>query len=278
LRAEDRRAGHQPRDSVWDNEALEYIRKYYLKALRECGVCPKTAVWEKVQAVAAENNWRIGSRSGCYQFLSTIDPKLVAYALGGRRALDNYFYIIRDSAALMPFQVVIGDQHIFDYWVADYEKGTIQRPECYCWLDQHTKLIYGVAFAPLHYSSETVRDALKMGMYRFGRPDCLYNDNGSSECSKAFGEVADDLLRSGIRQKDISDLYKTEDGRYVILDKEEKDVVDVADTADEWNRKTRRRIFASRKTKTVTVSSFDGNIRIFRSPGKRRDPHRRRRA
>jgi hypothetical protein len=40
---------------------------------------------------------------------------LLAYVSGGARALDNVFYIARDLGALEPFQVVVGDQHEFDW-------------------------------------------------------------------------------------------------------------------------------------------------------------------
>ncbi|WP_320130273.1 transposase domain-containing protein [uncultured Sphaerochaeta sp.] len=244
------------RYTKWDPEASGYLKAFFLQALAEHGACARSTAWLACQKEASEKGWQIGSRTSAYNLLKEIHPLLIEKALGGRRALDNYFYIARNSGLLAPMQVVIGDQHIFDFWVADYETGRIWRPECYLWLDMHTKLLYGIAFADNHYNSDTVRDALRMGLYRFGKPDCTYNDNGSSECSKAITEMVDDLLRFGVQARDYSDLYKTSDGTYVVLDKAEEKAVDIAGSENEWRAK-HRRIYANVKNaKTKDIERF----------------------
>ncbi|MDD7202410.1 MAG: transposase domain-containing protein [Sphaerochaetaceae bacterium] len=252
----------KPREAVrwsgWDQQAIDWLQGFYLKAVRDAGACPKVAAWHRLKDVARANGWRIGGRTSAYEILKAIHPSLVLYAQGGRRALDNkYFWIMRDSTVLDPFQVVIGDQHIFDYWVADYESGLIHRPECYLWLDQRTKLVYGVAFAATHYSADTVKEAMRIGLYRWGRPDCTYNDNGSSECGKASSQMIDDLLRWGVEEKDVSDLYRLDDGRYA--DEHEDGSVSVVSQAA-WRQK-HRRIFANvRNAKTKDIERFFNTV------------------
>nr|WP_321265231.1 transposase domain-containing protein [uncultured Sphaerochaeta sp.] len=244
------------RNTKWDAAAIEYLKSFYLQAMSEIGTCSKSAAWKACQKEAEKKGWSIGSRSSAYTILDDIHHLLVEKAMGGRRALDNYFYIARDLSLLAPFQVVVGDQHIFDYWVADYNTGRIWRPECYLWLDMKTRLIYGIAFAENHYNATTVRDALRFGLYRFGRPDCTYNDNGSSECSKAITSMVDDLLRDGINTKDVTDLYRAPDGTYVIADEDENKVIDLASSAEEWKAK-HRRIYANVKNaKTKPIERF----------------------
>ena len=239
---------------VWDPEAVAYIKGYWLQAIREIGECSKTTAWKALQIQAKKMGWSIGSRSSAFNLLGEVDHLLVAYARGGNRALDNYFYITRDCDTLQPMQIVIGDQHIFDWWVADYETGTISRPECYLWLDMCTKLIYGIAFDKT-YSSDTVKESLRLGLYRFGAFDCTYNDNGSSECSKAINLIIDDLINLQMSAADISDLYKTPDGIYVVVN-EDGDVLDTARNAAEWRRK-HRRIFANvRNAKAKDIERF----------------------
>ncbi|PKL14779.1 MAG: hypothetical protein CVV52_00305 [Spirochaetae bacterium HGW-Spirochaetae-8] len=254
----------------WDPEAVAYIKGYWLQAIREIGECSKTTAWKAVQIKARNENWKIGSRSSAFNLLGDVDHLMVAYARGGNRALDNYFYITRDCDALQPMQIVIGDQHIFDWWIADYETGTISRPECYLWLDMCTKLIYGIAFDKT-YSSDTVKEALRLGLYRFGAFDCTYNDNGSSECSKAINSIIDDLINLQMAAADVSDLYKTPEGIYVVVN-EEGDVLESARTPDEWRRK-HRRIFANVKNaKAKDIERFfrtlEGRIESRMLPGR----------
>lgn len=252
----------RPRESVrykgWDQEAIDWMQGFWLKAMHDAGACPKSLVWKRVQEMARSRGWRIGGRSSAYGILKDTNPALVLYATGGRRALDNtYFYLMRDSTLLVPFQVVIGDQHIFDFWVADYETGLIHRPECYLWLDQRTKLVYGVAFAEEHYSADTVKEAMRLGLYRWGRPDCTYNDNGSSECGKAASQMIDDLLRWGVGEKDISELYRLKDGRY--FDEHEDGSASIVSRA-EWKQR-HRRIYANvRNAKAKDIERFFNTV------------------
>lgn len=208
--------------------------------------------------------WRIGSRTSAYNILGEVHPLLSEFAVGGNRALDNYFYIARDLDSLRPFQMVVGDQHIFDYWIADYETGLIRRPECYLWIDMHTRLIYGIAFAERSYNTDTVKQALRMGLYRWGRFEVTYNDNGSSECSKAAREMIDDLLKYGMETKDYSDMFRTPDGRYVV-ENEDGEIVDALPTAGSWNRRCRRIYAKVKNAKTKPIERF------FRSFEKRLD-------
>lgn len=163
----------------FDPEAIAWVKGYMLKSLRETGFCTKQSAWEHLMEKAHEMGWRIGSRSTAFNILGTIDTQLLDFSTGGNRSLDNFFYIRRDCTKLRPMQIVIGDQHIFDYWVADYNTGVIFRPECYCWIDMCTKVIYGVALETHAYTSETVKESLRNGIIRHGLFENTYNDNAS---------------------------------------------------------------------------------------------------
>lgn len=242
------------RNFSFDPEAIAFLQGFWLQAQKEGGFCSKTTAWTALQVKAKQKGWKIGSRSSTFKLLKDVDPLLVAYAIGGNRALDNYFFVSRDCTLLNPMQVVIGDQHIFDWWVADYETGNIFRPECYLWEDHATKLIYGIAFDKT-YSSDTVKESLRLGLHRFGAFDCTYNDNGSSECSKAITSIIDDLIQLQMDAHDVSDLYRTPEGIYVI-ENEDGDVVDTARSEAEW-RKKHRRIYANVKNaKTKDIERF----------------------
>lgn len=240
------------RGSKWDSEAIAWLRGFYLDATHRYGKVTAQRAYKAVVEKASETGWAIGGRTSAYELIRGINPLLVSYATGGNRALDNYFYISRDCDRLSPMQIIIGDQHIFDFWVADYDEGLMFRPQCYCWIDMCTKLVYGIAFDKV-YNSGTVKEALRQGINRFGLFDCTYNDNGSSECSKAFTAIADDFIKLQLHNEDISELYRSGNGSYAVTDDETGEVVDVANSQADWRRKDaefndkHRRIYAQVK-------------------------------
>lgn len=231
----------KPTSRSFDPEAIAWVKGYMLKARRDTGFCTKQSAWEALEKKAEETGWNIGSRSTAFVILGTIDKQLLDFSTGGNRALDNYFYIRRDCTKLRPFQIIIGDQHIFDYWCADYETGKIFRPECYCWIDMCTKMVYGVALETHSYTAETVKESLRNGIFRHGLFENTYNDNGKPECSRATEQVVDDLMHAGAGMNDIAELDRTKSGRYAI-ELEDGSVMDAGPTAGSY-----RRIFAQVK-------------------------------
>ena len=225
----------------FDPEAISWMKGYMLKSLKETGFCTKQSAWEALEKKAPAMGWSIGSRSTAFVILGTIDKQLLDFSTGGSRALDNYFYIRRDCTKLRPFQIIIGDQHIFDYWVADYASGKIFRPECYCWIDMCTKMVYGVALEVHAYTAETVKESLRNGILRHGLFENTYNDNGKPECSKATEQVIDDLMHVGAGMNDICELDRTKAGRYA-LELDDGSVMDAGPTPESY-----RRIFAQVK-------------------------------
>ncbi len=251
----------------FDPEAIAWVKGYMLKSLRETGFCTKQSAWEHLIEKSREMGWQIGSRSTAFNILGTIDTQLLDFSVGGNRSLDNFFYIRRDCTKLRPMQIVIGDQHIFDYWVADYSKGIIFRPECYCWIDMCTKMVYGVALETHAYTSETVKESLRNGIIRHGLFENTYNDNGKPECSKAINEVVDDLMHAGAGMNDISELDKTVNGRYAIELEGGEGVVDAGPTQASY-----RRIYAQVKNaKAKDIERFfrtiEGMLKDMNLPG-----------
>lgn len=236
------------RRSSWSPEAIDYMKGYYLSFIKQTNIVSKKVAVEATFAKALEMGWQTGGRTSAYEILSEIPKILTNYAKGGDRALDNFFFIRRDWSALRPSQIWIGDQHICDFWVVDKsnpEKPHYYRPTLYVWEDGATRCIAGLAVDE-DYSSETVLESLKMGIRRFGFFDCTYNDNGTSECSKAVTQIIDDLmlLSEGKSQmKDLSEMYRTESGHYIVEDPDGKPV-SISDNPDIW-RRDHRRIYAN---------------------------------
>ena len=131
---------------AWDDAALDFLKAFYLAARRDAGNCTMRNAYQKTLAAARLKGWKTGSEQSAYTHLRDIHSLLVTYARGGARALDDIFYIARNLSLLAPFQIIVGDQHIFDYWV--HYEGRYVRPQCYLWLDMRTRLVYGIDLEP----------------------------------------------------------------------------------------------------------------------------------
>jgi putative transposase len=245
---------HQPRPlAAWDTEALDFFKRFYLIVKRSVGRCTVRNAYQQTVIAAAKKGWKIGSEQSAYVHAREIHAALKLYVKGGSRALDNLFYIARDLSNLLPFQIVVGDQHRFDFWVKD-EQGVYFRPECYLWLDMRTRLVYGIAF-DRNYNTRTVLRALKMGVERFGKFESTYNDNGTSEKAAVADYAIEQLQRYGMKFCDEGDLYRTETGAYVVEGADGKTIA-VAKSRAEW-KKQNRRIFANVKNaKTKPIERF----------------------
>lgn len=240
---------------AWSEEALTFLRSIYLTSIRNVGDGTMRNAYRLTLREAQIHGWKVGSEPSAYKYLSNLSPALLDYANGGNLALDNKFWILRDLSLLRPFQVIVGDQHRFDFWCTDGSGGYF-RPECYLWLDMRTRLVYGVAF-DRHYNSSTVIRALRVGVEHFGMFESTYNDNGSSERSAWSDLVVQQLQSYGMRfGSDIADLYKDESsGQYLVRD-DSGSIVAYADDAADWHRKNRR-IFANVKNaKTKPIERF----------------------
>jgi putative transposase len=241
--------GFQPKEkkprplAAWDAEALAYFKQFYLKVSRDAGRCTVRNAYQQTLLAAARNGWKVGSEPSAYAHAREIHAALKLYVKGGSRALDNLFYIARDLSNLRPFQIVVGDQHRFDFWVSD-DQSVYFRPECYLWLDMRTRLPYGIAF-DRNYNTRTVLRALKMGVVNFGKFESTYNDNGAGEKSAVADYTIEQLQNYGMVFRDEGDLYRTESGAYVVEGADGK-MAGVARSRSEW-KKQNRRIYANVK-------------------------------
>jgi putative transposase len=220
----------------WSPEALEYMQGVYLRMIREGGDGSKKKAYEAVLAEAKKRGWKVGSQSSAYEYLAKLNPLLEKFARGGARALDNVFYIVRQYNDLEPFECIVGDQHRFNFFVQDVETGKVFRPEGYFWVDLRTRLVYGFAVAD-RYNAYLMGVALRMGLHRFGKFKTCYTDNGKPEVSRYFNEIIKELNAYGMKESDISELYRT-DGGYAV-EAEEGEVVNVVKTREAWHRYAR---------------------------------------
>ncbi|MEL3908039.1 MAG: HTH domain-containing protein [Treponemataceae bacterium] len=239
---------------AWDPEALKFLKTFYLDIRYKVGHCTVRNAYRATCRTAKEKGWRVGSEPSAYKHIEELSSLLVDYTKGGRRALDNLFYIARDLSTLKPFEVIVGDQHRFNFWVIGKD-GKKFRPECYAWLDMRTRLPYGVSFEAGAYNFRTVARALRNGIVRFGKFGSTYNDNGKPETSKKINWLISSLQTFGMKYNDEAELYKTEDGHYA-LENEQGEVIALAETSEIWHRKNRRIFARVKNAKTKPIERF----------------------
>ncbi len=239
---------------AWSPEAIVWMKAFYLAAKHEVGGGSKRNAYREVCKEAAIRGWKVGTEQSAYKHLKDVHALLEKYTEGGTRALDNLFYIARDLTHIKPFEIIVGDQHIFDWWVID-DTGKEIRPQCYLWLDMRTRLPYGIAFEQGAYNFRTVARSLRAGVERFGRFKSTYNDNGRPEMSGKIDWLVTTLQTLGMKFTDEAELYKTPDGKYAIED-DNGAVVEIAESCAEWHKRNRRIYAKVKNAKTKPIERF----------------------
>lgn len=188
----EHRKGSRGSAKKWTPEAVDYWLGLCLK--REHRKIDKKALYQALESEAYKQGWSIGGyKSALWWFKKRVTPTLQAYQKGGMRALDNILPpIIRNYSDLEPFEMLVGDQHRFDFWVVDEDTNEIFRPECYLWQDLRTRAIYGVA-VDRRYDSHLIGLALLLGIHMFGTFGSIYTDNGKPEISKYLMGIMQDM-------------------------------------------------------------------------------------
>jgi putative transposase len=182
----------------WTTEALDWWIGLVLK--REHRKIAKDALYAILREEATRRGWAIGGyESALWWLKKRITPQLLALQNGGARALDNLLPpVLRDYSDLAPFELLVGDQHRFDFWVMDDETGEVFRPEGYFWQDLRTRCIYGGALDK-KYDSYLCGLALRMGLKIFGAFGSIYTDNGRPELSRYIMGIMRDMAAIGLK-------------------------------------------------------------------------------
>jgi len=168
---------------AWQKESLDWWVGLCLK--REHRKIAKDALYDILIIEAQKRGWKIGCYESALQwYTKKVTPQLLALQRGGLRALDNVLPpVLRSYADLAPFEILVGDQHRFDFWVTDDDTGEVFRPEGFFWQDLRTRMFYGGA-VDKKYDSQLVGLALRIGCRMFGAFNAIYTDNGKPELSR----------------------------------------------------------------------------------------------
>lgn len=194
--------GGEPR--VWTPAAIDWWVGLCLK--REHRKIARDALYDILIIEAHKNNWKIGCYESAMWWLNKrVTPQLLALQRGGLRALDNSLPpVLRSYADLAPFEILVGDQHKFDFWVTDDETGEVFRPEGFFWQDLRTRNFYGGAVGK-KYNAYMVGLALRIGVKIFGAFNSIYTDNGRPELSRYIMGIMADIKTLGMSAEFTTD-------------------------------------------------------------------------
>ncbi len=203
---------------AWTPEAVDFWIGLALK--KEHRKVDLRALYTDALAIEAQRRgWKIGTyESARWWYDRRVTPQLLALQKGGLRALDNVLPpVLRDYSDLQPFEMLVGDQHRFDFWVVDDDTGEVFRPEGYFWQDLRTRIIYGAAIDH-RYDAWLIGLALRVGIAIFGAFGSIYTDNGRPELSRYLAGILADMRSLGLEWE------RTLDVPVDVLDVEAEDV------------------------------------------------------
>lgn len=193
----EHRKSNREKPKAWTSEALDFWIGLCLKPEhRKMGI--KSLYYDALVLEAHRRNWQIGClESANWWYNKKATPLLRAMQKGGSRAVDNLLPpVLRNYNDLTPFEMLVGDQHRFDFWVVDDDTGAVFRPEGYLWQDLRTRIIYGAAF-DRRYDAHLCGLALRIGIGIWGCFNAVYTDNGSSELSKYIMGILSEIRSLG---------------------------------------------------------------------------------
>ena len=173
------------------SDAIEFMVGTFLQNQR----VTKQLIIERTIEKANKEGWRVGSKPTLYGILANI-IKQIAPALvlknGGTTAFTKSVAPLmkRDLLSYNSLEVIVGDQHIWDYFIQ--HEGKVYRPECYVFVDMGSRMIVGFKMTLEHYNSMDVASALYEAC-RFGIPEAIYTDMGKPELSKYVEQMCRNL-------------------------------------------------------------------------------------
>ena len=194
----EHRKSNREKPKAWTPEALDWWISLTLKTEHR-KIDIRSLYYDALVIEAHRRDWDIGGlESARWWYDKKATPALLAMQKGGLRALDNILPpVLRNYSDLAPFEMLVGDQHRFDFWVVDDDTGDVFRPEAYLWQDLRTRIIYGAAF-DRRYDAHLCGLALRIGIGIWGCFNAIYTDNGSSELSKYIMGILSEIRALGM--------------------------------------------------------------------------------
>ena len=201
-------------------EVKQVIKNIWFNTDFAANMGTREMLYEKLVQVATINNWE---KLPSYQTVTRYIAYLMedegmrnAYFLAskGMREYKNKVMVkgSRDTSGLKVMQIVMGDEHTFDCWVAYRQpNGNVIpiKPHLAAWIDVRSRAIMGDVLCK-DANSDILKQSLLKMLYSEpgGVPECLYIDNGKDYTAKTM-TGRDRKDRSGLAFDDTTEgFYK----------------------------------------------------------------------
>ena len=137
--------------------------------------------WAETAKEAEKRGWDVGSLASFYRKWKEVPDAVRMLARGGRRGLELGVKpaILRDFSMIRVYEILVGDQHIFDHTVL-LDSGAAIRPQMFVWADFRSRYFSGVYPVLGNYDKYAVGFALREAC-RWGIPDSLCPDPPPAE-------------------------------------------------------------------------------------------------
>lgn len=181
-------------------EVKQVIKNVWFNEDFAANMGTREMLYDKLQAVADANGWeRIPSYQSVTRYITYLmeDQRMEnAWFLAskGSREYKNKVMVkaTRDTTGLKVMQIVMGDEHTFDCWVAYTNpngKVTAIKPKLVAWIDMRSRAIIGDVIC-----KDANSDILKQSLFKVlysdseigGVPEYIYIDNGKDYTAKTM--------------------------------------------------------------------------------------------
>ena len=182
-------------------EVKQVIKNIWFNEDFAANLGTREMLYEKLTLVANVNKWeKIPSYQTVTRYITYLmedEGMKNAHFLAskGSREYKNKVMVkgSRDTSGLKVMQIVMGDEHTFDCWVAYKQpngKVIPIKPHLAAWVDMRSRAIMGDVLCK-DANSDILKQSLLKMMYSEpgGIPEYLYIDNGKAKESQSIGEV-----------------------------------------------------------------------------------------
>jgi len=199
----DERGTRQAKPTAED-PFFEHFRALYFKTSRlSVMLC-----WQQACQEAQISGWMPRSYKQTVRYKNSLPHDVVERFRKGKKSFDGNHsrHITRDYSTLKSNEIWCTDCHTFDCWVT--YRGNLVRPTLTAFEDMRSRKIVGWHISAGSGNTDTVLQALHMGVTTHGLPEKIYADNGKENDNFAvqgrtkqmrFGKIqADPTVVSGV--------------------------------------------------------------------------------
>lgn len=175
-----RQCDGEPTPAAWSTFTALYLDQRHRRSYMDC--------WRQTGEQAKRMGWKwISYQAARRKLLDETPAGAICLAREGEKAYADKFaqYAERDYTTIEPNEIWVGDHHQLDVACINPETGKPDFAWITTWFDMRTRKVMGVAFS-FNPNTQTIIDAFRDAVLRYGCPEVIYIDNGKDYRCVAF--------------------------------------------------------------------------------------------